>query len=565
MDCKLSFHCVTLHTGRICHYFYDSTNGFKYRRKGVKKSGQAYFVCCINKCKAKMIAKYENKEASLGDGVPVIIRFPQDRDHCHEGSQVDALVHDAKKVMKLKIMENNEAILEDVYNEEVNRVLKSIDNPQMKEGFKKKMPKYRSLSRTLKRIQDAARRNLGNVEGVGDNVFVWEDDQDGSASFLEGMHMGSDESAMDSIKLETNYFDDDPQETETPKPINQPDPSDPGYLETQLPVGYSDLPETSLPLNHPGLPQTLSYMNELITEAKLTMFKALEVSRTIDNSELEAPKSTQEILLSLQSSLSDAVKILDESRLSIEKLNHPCHFIKTELSDEDSEFKDNMFDGDIENSLKREHLDDSFDGVMNDENCEARTITEDGPFLTDVYHVQGDSTNKDGEIESESDEVPTFFEVKKLTGRITYNAMHAGFIFYRKSVKESGYGMFSCSNKYCKARLLVKYENKEQSNTDAVPLILKLPSRANHIFEDGTLHIPDKAAVLVCRTKKIIKERIESDPHELVNKVYKASVQEVVDSLTDDDTLKHDFLTQMPTINQMQRTMYRWRNALLPR
>ena len=56
-----------------------------------------------------------------------------------------------------------------------------------------------------------------------------------------------------------------------------------------------------------------------------------------------------------------------------------------------------MFDRDIENSLKRERLDDSYDEVMNDENCETRTITQDGPFLTDTYYAQEDGTNGDGE------------------------------------------------------------------------------------------------------------------------------------------------------------------------
>ena len=45
MESDILFKVEKKKTGRICHQFYDQRNGFKYRRKTLKPTGQAYFVC----------------------------------------------------------------------------------------------------------------------------------------------------------------------------------------------------------------------------------------------------------------------------------------------------------------------------------------------------------------------------------------------------------------------------------------------------------------------------------------------------------------------------------------
>ena len=42
-DTALEFNIITKTTGKICHQFSDSK--YVYRRKTVKNSGAAYFVC----------------------------------------------------------------------------------------------------------------------------------------------------------------------------------------------------------------------------------------------------------------------------------------------------------------------------------------------------------------------------------------------------------------------------------------------------------------------------------------------------------------------------------------
>ena len=72
-----------------------------------------------------------------------------------------------------------------------------------------------------------------------------------------------------------------------------------------------------------------------------------------------------------------------------------------------------------------------------------------------------------------NEDEPLFYQVKKSTGRITYNAQYEQFQFYRRVVKETGWALFSCSNKQCKAGISVKYESKEESNIDVPPMILR--------------------------------------------------------------------------------------------
>ena len=72
-----------------------------------------------------------------------------------------------------------------------------------------------------------------------------------------------------------------------------------------------------------------------------------------------------------------------------------------------------------------------------------------------------------------NEDEPLFYQVKKFTGRITYNAQYGQFQFYCHVVKETGWALFSHSNNKCKAGISVKYESKEESNIDVPPMILR--------------------------------------------------------------------------------------------
>ena len=61
---------VTKRTGKIAHQFTDSQ--YVFRRKCVKPSGRASFICSVIDCPVKMHAKYESKEMCQGDLEPVI-------------------------------------------------------------------------------------------------------------------------------------------------------------------------------------------------------------------------------------------------------------------------------------------------------------------------------------------------------------------------------------------------------------------------------------------------------------------------------------------------------------
>ena len=68
MESDIIFKVEKKKTGRICHQFYDQRNGFKYRRKTLKPTGQAYFVCCEKKTvmlKLRQTMEMETQKRSL--------------------------------------------------------------------------------------------------------------------------------------------------------------------------------------------------------------------------------------------------------------------------------------------------------------------------------------------------------------------------------------------------------------------------------------------------------------------------------------------------------------------
>ena len=69
-DTDLEFNVITKTTGKICHQFSDSK--YVYRRKTVKNSGAAYFICVETSCPVRMAAKYDDRESSNGHEAPVI-------------------------------------------------------------------------------------------------------------------------------------------------------------------------------------------------------------------------------------------------------------------------------------------------------------------------------------------------------------------------------------------------------------------------------------------------------------------------------------------------------------
>ena len=55
------FKVETKRSGKGCHQFYDKRNGFNFRRRDMKPSGQAYFVCCKDNCPPKILKPFEAK------------------------------------------------------------------------------------------------------------------------------------------------------------------------------------------------------------------------------------------------------------------------------------------------------------------------------------------------------------------------------------------------------------------------------------------------------------------------------------------------------------------------
>ena len=55
--------------GKLCHSFHS--NDYVYRRKEVKASGVAYFVCTVDKCPMWLHARY--KEAANTDEEPTLL------------------------------------------------------------------------------------------------------------------------------------------------------------------------------------------------------------------------------------------------------------------------------------------------------------------------------------------------------------------------------------------------------------------------------------------------------------------------------------------------------------
>ena len=70
-DDSLEFIITIKNNGKICHSY--ASNNYVYRRKEVKASGVAYFICNVDGCPMKLHAKYSDKEASNTEEEPTIM------------------------------------------------------------------------------------------------------------------------------------------------------------------------------------------------------------------------------------------------------------------------------------------------------------------------------------------------------------------------------------------------------------------------------------------------------------------------------------------------------------
>ena len=112
MESDILFKVEKKKTGRICHQFYDQRNGFKYHRKTLKPTGQAYFVCCEKNCNAKITANYAigNTEEE-----PNILQLPAENDHSHGANIVTMIVKEAIETMKEKSCADSFKSVQEVY------------------------------------------------------------------------------------------------------------------------------------------------------------------------------------------------------------------------------------------------------------------------------------------------------------------------------------------------------------------------------------------------------------------------------------------------------------------
>ena len=69
-DTDLEFNVITKTTGKICHQFSDSK--YVYRRKTVKNSGAAYFVC-------KHCVLFECQRNMMIENRPMDMKLPSSR------------------------------------------------------------------------------------------------------------------------------------------------------------------------------------------------------------------------------------------------------------------------------------------------------------------------------------------------------------------------------------------------------------------------------------------------------------------------------------------------------
>ena len=67
----LEFVITIKRNGKLCHSFHS--NDYVYRRKEVKASGVAYFVCTVDKCPMRLHARYTDKDAANTDEEPTIL------------------------------------------------------------------------------------------------------------------------------------------------------------------------------------------------------------------------------------------------------------------------------------------------------------------------------------------------------------------------------------------------------------------------------------------------------------------------------------------------------------